>query len=287
MHVVIINGSPRVQKFSNTDKIIQKFGEGLKKEGATYELYSLSNRKEWDAAREAILSHKQIIFALPLYVECVPSLMLEFLEQRVQSQTCLSYAESRQESRNAKFLEQRVQSQTCLSYAESLPTEQKGPSQLMEQQVPPSSLEWPSRDGSRRSQMSFILHGGFDEGHQLRLGERFLQSLPEQMGCTYGGCLVQGGSFLIRMRDDERMKKAMDKKLAAYTKMGQSFVHNGNFMTSEAKKFTGPEKNPWIVRLLFPLFFQRIVRKNFERIAHQWGCTRPLDDKVYSSSQQQ
>ena len=88
------------------------------------------------------------------------------------------------------------------------------------------------------------------------------------------------------MRDDERMKKAMDKKLGAYTKMGQSFVHNANFMTSEAKKFTGPEKNPWIVRLLFPLFFQRIVRKNFERIARQWGCTRPLDDKVYLSSQQ-
>lgn len=226
MHVVIINGSPRVQKFSNTDKIIQKFGEGLKNEGATYDLYSLSNRKEWEAAREAILSHEQIIFALPLYVECVPSLMLEFLEL--------------------------------------LPTERKSPSRI-----------------------SFILHGGFDEGHQLRLGECFLQSLPEQLGCTYGGCLIQGGSFLIRMCDDERMKKAMDKKLAAYTKMGQSFAHNGHFMTSEAKKFTGPEKNPWIIRLLFPLFFQRIVRKNFERIARQWGCTRPLDDMVYSTSQQQ
>ena len=63
------------------------------------------------------------------------------------------------------------------------------------------------------AQISFILHGGFDEGHQLRLCERFLQSLPAQLGCTYGGCLIQGGSFLIRMRDDEKMQKAMDKKL--------------------------------------------------------------------------
>ena len=180
MHVVIINGSPRVQKFSNTDKIIQSFVKGLQASGSSYDLYSLSNRKEWDAARESFINHDQIIFALPLFVECVPSIMLEFLD--------------------------------------TLPTERLQP-----------------------AQMSFILHGGFDEGHQLRLCERFLQSLPAQLSCTYGGCLVQGGSFLIRMRDDEKMKKAMTKKLDAYTKMGQSFVSNGNFMTTEACKFTGPE----------------------------------------------
>ena len=220
MHVVIINGSPRVQKFSNTDKIIQSFVKGLQDSGSSYDLYSLSNRKEWDAARASIISHDQIIFALPLFVECVPSIMLEFLE--------------------------------------TLPTERQQP-----------------------AQMSFILHGGFDEGHQLRLCERFLQSLPAQLGCTYGGCLVQGGSFLIRMRDDEKMKKVMTKKLDAYIKMGHSFVSNGNFMTTEASKFTGPEKNPWIVHLLFRLFIKRLVRKNFERYAQQWGCTRPLDDKPY------
>ena len=49
MHVVIINGSPRVQKFSNTDKIIQSFVKGLQASGSSYDLYSLSNRKEWDA----------------------------------------------------------------------------------------------------------------------------------------------------------------------------------------------------------------------------------------------
>lgn len=223
MHVVIINGSPRVQKFSNTDKIIQSFGKGLQASGSSYDLYSLSNRKEWDAAREAFGSHNQIIFALPLYVECVPSIMLEFLE--------------------------------------ALPKERQKP-----------------------AQMSFILHGGFDEGHQLRLCERFLQSLPAQLGCTYGGCLVQGGSFLIRMRDNERMKKAMTKKLDAFTKMGWSFAAHGNFITPEAHKFTGPEKNPKIVHLLFRLFIKRLVRKNFEQFAQQWGCTRPLDDKPYLNS---
>ncbi len=156
MHVIIINGSPRVQKLSNTAKIIQSFGKGLQAAGASYELYSLSDRREWDAARDAFMGNEQIIFALPLYVECVPSIMLEFLE--------------------------------------SLPTERRQP-----------------------ALMSFILHGGFDEGHQFRLCERFLQSLPSQLGCTYGGCLIQGGSFMIRLRDDEKMKKAMDKKLDGYT----------------------------------------------------------------------
>ncbi len=220
MHVVIINGSPRVQQFSNTDKIIKSFGQGLQASGATFELYSLSNRKEWDAAREAFCHHEQIIFALPLYVECVPSIMLEFME--------------------------------------SLPAERQQP-----------------------AQMSFILHGGFDEGSQLRLCERFLQTLPEQLGCTYGGCLIQGGSFMIRMRDDERIKKEMNKKLDGYTKMGQSYTNHGNFMTIEAKKFTGYEKNPWIVHLLFRLFIKRITRKNFEQFAKHWGCTRPLNDKPY------
>ncbi len=223
MHIVIINGSPRVQKYSNSDKIIKSFSQGLETAGATFERYSLSNRKEWDAAREAFCSHERIIFALPLYVECVPSMMLEFLE--------------------------------------SLPTERLQPAQL-----------------------SFILHGGFDEGCQLRLGERFLQTLPAQLGCTYGGCLVQGGTFLIRMHDDERIRKAMNKKLDAYTKMGQLYANHGNFMTSEARKFTGPEKNPRVVHLLFRLFIKRIIRKNFEHFAKQWGCTRPLNDKPYLKS---
>ena len=219
-HIVILNGSPRVKKNSNTNKLIQAFTEGLESAGITHELYSLSNRMEWDGAREAFMANDNIIIALPLFVECLPSLLLEFLS--------------------------------------TLPTERKQPAKL-----------------------SFILHSGFDEGHQLRLGEKFLQSLPAQLGCTYGGTLVKGGSFILRMRDNSYIKKMTDKILASYAKMGQSFALNGNFFTPEAKKFTGPEKNPKIGVLLFNLIFKRLVKKNFERFANDWGCTRPLDDKPY------
>ena len=223
-HVLILNGSPRVKKNSNTNKIIQAFAEGLEEAGITHKLYSLSNHAEWDEAREAFMTSNNIIIALPLFVECLPSLLLEFLN--------------------------------------TLPTERKQPAKL-----------------------SFILHSGFDEGHQLRLGEKFLKTLPAQLGCTYGGTLVRGGSFMLRDRENSYIKKMTDKILTSYTKMGQSFALNGNFFTTEAQKFTGPEQNPWIARLLFNLIFKRIVKKNFERIAQEWGCTRPLNDKPYLAQQ--
>ena len=80
MHVVIINGSPRVQKYSNTDKIITAFAKGLSEKGNTFETYAISNRKTWDIIRDAYIKNDEILIALPLYVECVPGLLLEFLE---------------------------------------------------------------------------------------------------------------------------------------------------------------------------------------------------------------
>ncbi len=216
MHVVIINGSPRVQKFSNTDKIITSFAKGLVEAGASYEVYSISNRNEWDAARNAFISQEHIIIALPLYVECVSSLLLEFLE--------------------------------------TIPVERQKPAQL-----------------------SFILHGGFTEGHQLRLGERFLQSLPAQLGCTYGGCLTKGGSFFIRFTDE----KPVQELLNSYIPMGRMYVEKGNFYFSEATKFTGPEYYPLLIRWLIEFMFKVVANKKFDKYAHEWGCTLPLDNTPY------
>ena len=216
-HLVIINGSPRVEKFSNTDKIIRSFVKGLEETGITWELHNLSNRKEWDAAREAFLTHERILIAFPLYVECIPSLMLEFLE--------------------------------------SLPSERKLPGEL-----------------------SFLLHGGMDEGNEFRFCERILQELPAHFGCSYGGTLVKGGSFTIRTKGTDVSAKI----LAPYEKMGRLFAQNGNFFFPEAKKFTGPEQYPLWVRQMVSLMFLKKVNKGFEDFAKSWGCTRPLNDKPYS-----
>ena len=80
MHVLIINGSPRVKKYSNTDKILSKFTAGLTSKGNTFEQYEVSDRKQWDSMREAWDKNDNILIALPLYVENIPGLLLEFLE---------------------------------------------------------------------------------------------------------------------------------------------------------------------------------------------------------------
>ncbi|MBP5600315.1 MAG: NAD(P)H-dependent oxidoreductase, partial [Lachnospiraceae bacterium] len=80
MHVLIINASPRVKQYSNTDKILSKFTEGLKEEGATFTQYELSDRRSWDEIRKAYTESKDILIAMPLFVECVPGLLMEFLE---------------------------------------------------------------------------------------------------------------------------------------------------------------------------------------------------------------
>ena len=216
-HLVIINGSPRVAKFSNTDRIIHSFVKGLAETGITWELHNLSSRTEWDAAREAFLTHNHLLIAFPLYVECIPSMMLEFLG--------------------------------------TLSSERKQPAQL-----------------------SFLLHGGMDEGNEFRFCERILQGLPAQFGCIYGGTLIKGGSFSIRTREDAVKAKIV----APYEKMGRLFAQSGNFFTTEANKFTGPEQYPWLVRKMVSLLFMKKVNKGFEDFAKGWGYTRPLDDKPYS-----
>ena len=80
MHVLIINGSPRVRKYSNTDKILERFTEGMCENGTTFEQYEVSDRGSWDEIRKAYNENTNILIALPLYVECIPGLLMEFLE---------------------------------------------------------------------------------------------------------------------------------------------------------------------------------------------------------------
>lgn len=216
MHIIIINGSPRSCQQSNTTKILQAFVKGYEEDGNTYELYSLSRSSEWNAAREAYLTNEKIIFALPMYVESIPSLMLEFLE--------------------------------------TLPTERQLPAEL-----------------------SFILHGGFDEGYQFRLYERLLMSVTDQLGCTYGGCLIKGGSFMLRVLSDYEV----EKMTMPYIEMGRSYAWNGDFLTPAARQFTGTERYPWLVRQLTSVILKLMVNRKFEQFAMDWGCNTRLDVRAY------
>lgn len=79
MHLVIISGAARPQARSNTAKIIAAFQKGYAESGNTTEIYYLSDRRQWAAAEKAFQENANILIALPLYVENIPGILLEFL----------------------------------------------------------------------------------------------------------------------------------------------------------------------------------------------------------------
>lgn len=79
MHLVIISGAVRPRVKSNTAKIIEIFIQGYVEGGNTVEVYYLSDRKQWAAAKKAFYESKNILIAMPLYVENIPGTLLEFL----------------------------------------------------------------------------------------------------------------------------------------------------------------------------------------------------------------
>ena len=79
MHLVMISGATRPQPVSNTAKIISAFKSGFEDEGNTAEVWYLSDRRQWAGAAEAFAAGSSILIALPLYVENIPGILLEFL----------------------------------------------------------------------------------------------------------------------------------------------------------------------------------------------------------------
>ena len=218
MHALIINGSPRVKKYSNTDKILEKITSGMKASGATFEQFEISDRKQWDTIRERFYASEHILIALPLFVENIPGLLLEFLE--------------------------------------TLPLEKH----------------------SSRPILSFLLQSGFAEGCQLRCGEEYLKMLAGRLGCEYGGTLVKGDNFSIRLFEGQQREKIVSR----YEEMGRIYGRDGAFTDEACKAFTGPEVFPLPIRLLVGLMFKTLAKKSFKDTAKKWGCTRPLTDRPYA-----
>ncbi len=80
MRLLIINCSPRRVQESNTEKILDCFRAGFERCGGTTQSFCLSKRGTWEDIRRAFEQSSDILFALPLYVECIPGIMMEFLE---------------------------------------------------------------------------------------------------------------------------------------------------------------------------------------------------------------
>ena len=79
MHLVIISGAARHQGKSNTAKIITAFQTGYEEGGNTAEVWYLSDHSQWAGAAQAFERSDNLLIALPLYVENIPGILLEFL----------------------------------------------------------------------------------------------------------------------------------------------------------------------------------------------------------------
>ena len=87
MHLVIISGAARPKAKSNTAKILDAFIKGYEENGNTTEVCYLSDRRQWAAAEAAFRENTDILIALPLYVENIPGILLEFLSGLRPKQT--------------------------------------------------------------------------------------------------------------------------------------------------------------------------------------------------------
>ena len=219
MHLVIFSGAARPRPKSNTAKIITAFQRGYEEGGNTTEVWYLSDRSQWAGAAEAFAAHDNLLIALPLYVENIPGILLEFLEG------------------------------------------------LTPKTAPGAKL-------------AFLLQGGFPEASQSRCCEKFLETLPGQLGCDYGGTLLKGDLFGLSLTDE----KTREKLLAPFTEMGRYYSRTGYFDKPAVDRFAAPEYLPEGQVRLFNLVGRPVQLVFAGRIAKKLGCRDRLDARPYEES---
>ncbi|WP_416324632.1 NAD(P)H-dependent oxidoreductase [[Eubacterium] hominis] len=82
MNLLMINASPRIKQQSNTQIILEAFQKGFIEETKqATKILCLSERNHWNEIMQEMYEHETILIAMPLYVESIPGIMMEFLEQ--------------------------------------------------------------------------------------------------------------------------------------------------------------------------------------------------------------
>ena len=119
MHLVIISGAARPRARSNTAKIIAAFQAGYEEGGNTTEVWYLSDQSQWAGAAQAFERGDNLLIALPLYVENIPGILLEFLSG-LKPKTVLG-------TKLAFLLQggfpEASQSRCCEAYLETIPAQ--------------------------------------------------------------------------------------------------------------------------------------------------------------------
>ena len=217
MHLVIISGAARPRSKSTTARIIAAFQKGYEECGNTTEVWYLSDRGQWQDAAHAFAAEKEILIALPLYVENIPGILLEFLEG-----------------------------------------------------LPPKI--------SPGTRLAFLLQGGFPEASQRRCCERFVETLPPLLGCSYGGTLIKGDMFGLGLMDEKNRRKL----LAGFTAMGRYYAETRYFDKGVVSEFAAPERMSRGQIRMFNLFGRPVQRVFMGQMARKMGCRERLDAKPWN-----
>lgn len=79
MNMVLINGSPKGEK-SCSKELLEIFKSELEKENNVYEISILDKRIKDEDKFHIVSNCDNIVIAFPLYVDCLPSTVIKFLE---------------------------------------------------------------------------------------------------------------------------------------------------------------------------------------------------------------
>ena len=102
------------------------------------------------------------------------------------------------------------------------------------------------------TKLAFLLQGGFPEASQSRCCEKYLETLPAQLGCSYGGTLIKGDMFGLSLMNDKNRRKL----LVPFTEMGRYYARTGYFDKAAVNRFAGPEYLPKAQIRMFRLIGQ-------------------------------
>jgi hypothetical protein len=81
MNLIIFSCSPRPENMSNTAAMVNAFKEGVESAGESdVEIFYINKRQQWDKYRTIFANNQNIIFAMPLFAECIPEIFIEFIE---------------------------------------------------------------------------------------------------------------------------------------------------------------------------------------------------------------
>lgn len=124
MQLTIFSCSPQVKEKSASAFIAKAFQIGFTadhKNGAS--IFHLRDRGDWKLHKKEFAQSEQVLFVLPLYVDCIPGLLMEFLEYIEDWRTIEDASEKKQLSFIVQSgFPEALQLRVCEKYLEQLPS---------------------------------------------------------------------------------------------------------------------------------------------------------------------